>query len=253
MIQEFKYPTLYSEEFYANTTTEVISSAKEIVPYLIRLFEPKSIIDVGCGVGEWLKIFSENGVSDYLGIDGYYIKSNMLHIDEKHFLSVDLTNPPTNLKKFDLAVCLEVAEHLEENSADDFIKFLTGLSDIIFFSAATPRQSGVDHRNEQWPEYWQDKFSAHGFTMLDSIRPNFMSNRNVLWWYRQNAFVLVKNTSRGLYPALQVYDPKLKLLYQDVLDRHTKISSFLKYSFIRAFMSIRPFKYFLAKKRNKDL
>jgi len=35
--------------------------------------------------------------------------------------------------------------------------------DNVLFSAAIPNQGGTGHINEQWQEYWAEKFYANGF------------------------------------------------------------------------------------------
>ena len=68
-------------------------SAKEIIPLVLELIQPKRVIDVGCGVGGWLSVFKECGVEDILGIDGDWADKKMLQIPEERFLSFDLKEP----------------------------------------------------------------------------------------------------------------------------------------------------------------
>ncbi|MEJ1938736.1 methyltransferase domain-containing protein, partial [Nostoc sp. NIES-2111] len=158
-------------------------AAKEIVPVLMEILNPTSVIDVGCGIGTWLSVFHSFGVEDILGIDGESIdKSSLrLHIDGSKFIAHDLTKPFQCARKFDLVISLEVAEHLPEEAADIFVKTLVSLGDYIIFSAAVPNQGGTGHINEQWPTYWSIKFKQYGFETYDCIRYAFWSNRNVDW------------------------------------------------------------------------
>ena len=119
-----------------------------VVPIVLDLIRPGSVVDVGCGLGEWLATFQEHGVSDILGIDGDYVDRDMLYIPQQDFKTIDLNRPFTLNRTFDLAVCLEVAEHLEAEHANDFVESLTRLAPIILFSAAIPLQSGTNHVNE---------------------------------------------------------------------------------------------------------
>lgn len=171
-------------------------AAKEIVPQIIKLIQPHSVVDVGCGIGTWLSVFEDFGVKDLLGIDGDYVNRSLLHIDEQKFISRDLTKPLKLDRKFDLAVCLEVAEHLPEESANTFVESLASLSDIILFSAAIPAQGGQNHINEQWPTYWEEKFKEHKFEFHDFIRSDIWLNKNVDWWYKQNMLLAVKENSK---------------------------------------------------------
>lgn len=168
------------------------TSAEEILPYIFSIVKPKSVLDVGCGNGSWLKACKKLGISNVFGVDGIKVKSEDLMILEDEFLKHDLTQSLKLDNKFDLAISLEVAEHLPENAANTFINTLTNHSSVVLFSAAIPEQGGQFHINEQWPEYWNKKFKAKGFQAFDILRDKFWDNDNVLWWYQQNMILFVK-------------------------------------------------------------
>jgi SAM-dependent methyltransferase len=173
-------------------------SAIEVVPLLIQKFNPKSVIDIGCGLGDWLNIFQQNGVENILGVDGSWVNKSDLYIDKRLFQETDLAQSFRLDRKFDLAMSLEVAEHLPESAADTFIDTLTNLSDKIIFSAAIPNQGGQNHINEQWHSYWIEKFESRGFHCHDIIRPLIWENEKIAWWYRQNVFFFSKNSSEQI-------------------------------------------------------
>ncbi len=184
------------------------NAALEVAPYINGLFNPSSILDVGCGTGTWLKVFSQfPNIKKFTGIDGHYVDKKNLIISQERFFSFDLNQTFDLKEKFDLVISLEVAEHLEEKSADTFIKSLTKHSDIIVFSAAIPGQGGQDHINEKWPEYWREKFSTLGYDVYDIFRKKFWENEKVEWWYRQNMFAYIR---RG-FSAGQLYNTETKI------------------------------------------
>lgn len=166
------------------------SAALEVVPHIMDSINPQSVLDVGCGIGTWLKIFEQHLVADLMGIDGDYVDRSLMKISPDKFKSIDLKNRWSLNRKFDLVISLEVAEHLPEESADVFVESLVDHGDVILFSAAIPGQDGQYHLNEQWPSYWQQKFLKHGYYFHDVIRPVIWNNENVDWWYRQNAFIV---------------------------------------------------------------
>lgn len=185
----------------------------EVVPLILDLVNPKSIVDVGCGTGTWLKVFDEKGITDYLGVDGSNVDPKMLKIPIGKFYSHDLQDPINLHRKFDLVVSLEVAEHLHEKYANVFVETLSKLGDVILFSAAIPGQGGQNHLNEQWPEYWIEKFSNHGLYFHDIIRPLIWNNDQVDYWYKQNMFLILKNPSedkieRYIHPELFQFKQK---------------------------------------------
>src|SRR5260221_8523704 len=81
---------LYSTDFFDRHSAGSRNSAKEIVPIIVDLLAPRSVIDVGCGVGTWLAVFSGHGVTDIYGIDGDYGEPSQLQIPLEKFRSVNL-------------------------------------------------------------------------------------------------------------------------------------------------------------------
>lgn len=167
-------------------------SAEEIIPIIFKIIKPKSVIDVGCGVGTWLDVFKKNGVKKVLGIDGSYVNKKHLVIPEEEFLVRDLRKPIKLSKKFDLVLSLEVAEHLPKECAETFIYSLTKIGDIILFSAAIPYQGGTNHLNEQWQDYWAKLFKKRDYLPVDFIRKRVWNNQKVKWFYSQNVILYVK-------------------------------------------------------------
>ena len=112
------------------------------MPIVIDLLHPNSVVDVGCGTGGWLAEFKRHGVTNILGIDGPHIPIGQLEFDPREFLAADLTEPLRLDSYFDLAISLEVAEHLEVHRSEQFVETLTDLAPIVLFSAAIPHQGG---------------------------------------------------------------------------------------------------------------
>lgn len=176
-------------------TTEIHNTraARIVVPHLLRLFPVNSVLDVGSGLGTWLAVFRDHGVSDIAGLDGSNVDASLMQVPPQNFQVQDLRFPFDLHRKFDLVICLEVAEHLPESCAEKFVASLCRHSDHIVFSAAIPGQGGQNHINEQWPAYWRSLFAKQGYFMRDAIRPAIWDNPEVDVWYRQNMFVYVRN------------------------------------------------------------
>ena len=167
-------------------------SAQAVVPIVLQLIRPKSVIDVGCGDGTWLSVFRERGVSDIVGLDGDYVDPGLLQIQHDQFRATDLSSPFGLPRTFDLAVSLEVAEHLPPQSAEGFVDCLTQLAPVVLFSAAIPLQGGTQHLNEQWPDYWVTLFKTHDYLPIDCIRGRIWGNEQVEWYYAQNTLIFAR-------------------------------------------------------------
>ena len=202
-------------------------AARIILPIVFKFVNPSSVIDIGCGLGTWLAVCEELGVKDYLGIDGDYVNTKMLTFPMSNFRTTDLRNKFDFNRKFDLVICLEVAEHIQESSTDNLIKSLVKHGDTILFSAAIPGQGGQNHVNEQWPKYWQEKFKPHGFYFHDVIRPKIWDNAKVEWWYRQNIFLVNRTPPDDpLFNSLEIVHPELfKQKINDGLEFYNSILS----------------------------
>jgi SAM-dependent methyltransferase len=192
----------YNSDFFLEQRDGSLEAAEDIVPYLMSLIKPVSVLDVGCGVGGWLSVFMNHGVQDCYGIDGDYIERSLLSIDESKFLAADLAGPVDLGRQFDLVISLEVAEHLLPASADLFIANLTRHGDIILFSAAVPGQGGTHHTNEQWPEYWKERFQERDYVLIDCLRDRFWFDRRIPCCYRQNMMLYVRRAKIFTRPEL---------------------------------------------------
>ncbi|MDQ6888073.1 MAG: class I SAM-dependent methyltransferase [Gemmatimonadota bacterium] len=177
---------VYNREFFTGSERASLDSARVIVPIIADLVRPVSVVDVGCGEGLWLTVFQECGATDILGLDGSFLDEDLLKIPRERFRPTDLRLPLDVGRRFDLAVSVEVAEHLPESRAASFVADLTSLAPIVLFSAAIPHQGGVAHLNERWQDYWAERFAAHDYVPIDCVRARVWSDRRVAWYYAQN-------------------------------------------------------------------
>jgi SAM-dependent methyltransferase len=192
----------YTSQFFDAHRDGARRSAEVIVPLVLRFVPARSVVDVGCGQGAWLAVFAEHGTGAY-GVDGDYVDRERLEIPPERFHAHDLTLPLHLPRAFDLAVCLEVAEHLPADAADGFVASLARLAPAVLFSAAAPYQGGEHHVNEQWPAYWARRFAAHDYLPVDCVRRRVWADPKVEWWYAQNTILYVNRERLESDPALR--------------------------------------------------
>lgn len=179
------------------------SSAELIVPYILQLFpNTKSMVDFGGAIGIWAREFINCGLADVHVIDGDWVNKEQLEIPQTCFETFDFSEQKyVPKRRYDIAVSLEVAEHIIPEKADLFVQSLVESSDVIIFSAAIPDQGGVGHVNEQPQSYWKNKFKKYGYRAIDPIRAEFQNNFKVQTHYRQNIVIYVKNHEK--YPEIE--------------------------------------------------
>jgi SAM-dependent methyltransferase len=192
----------YDRYFFEGIAHGPLRSARETLQYVNAALHPRSVVDVGCGVGGWLKAWTELGVEDVWGIDGDYVPRDTLLIPADRFQPMDLTRPGPAPRRFDLVESLEVAEHLPASAAEGFVALLCSLAPVVLFSAAIPGQGGHHHINEQWPEYWAELFQKNGFVVVDTLRDCVWDNPHIDHWYRQNALLFVEAENRDAIDKL---------------------------------------------------
>ena len=162
------------------------SSPRTIVPMVMALTKPRKVADWGCNCGVWLKTFKDCGCK----IQGFDVLpwDETSHLERSEFRQADFEKG-VPIHKCDLALCLENAEHVAEEWANDLIDALCESAPIVMFSAATPGQGGDHHVNEQPHSYWHRKFFERGYGLFDWIRWAVMDDPAVYKWYRDNLFI----------------------------------------------------------------
>lgn len=204
-VDGWEWVNRYTEAYYGRILPGAIRSAEHTAQALKALkIEPKTIIDIGCGCGEWSKGWPD---AEYRGVD-YKVMTRSLIIPGDHYTDCDLNSGVMNTRyKFDLCLCLEVAEHLQPEKSKALIEYLCNLSGTVLFSAAIPYQGGNGHINEQWQTYWAALFAEFGYYPAKK-QPDIRNNPEIEVWYRQN-IVLYEKGGKGV--AVNYVHPEMWL------------------------------------------
>ena len=212
----------YGHDFCQRQSAASFRAALLILPYVVEAAgAPRTVLDVGCGVGSWLRAFQDQIPDiEILGIDHPDIPPDLLMIPRDNFVGMDLREEIDLGSRFDLIMSTEVAEHIDGKYARVFINNLTRHSDIILFSAAIPGQRGRGHVNLRWPSFWIELFAQQGFLCNDFIRPKIWDNVEIPFWYRQNTmlFTRARLTLSGEHRSFE----GANLVHPDLLTRLTQ-------------------------------
>lgn len=207
---------MFHAEDYEKQRDGSLASARVVVPLLLEAFPARSVVDIGCGVGTWLKAFQENGVDDIMGYDGYYVGRDNLCIPYDNFRSIDLRERIQIDRRYDIACSLEVAEHLPRKSAEMLIEALVRAAPVVLFSAGIPGQIGPGHINEQWQDHWAKIFALHNYKPTIFLRSRIWGHEQVCWWYQQN---IVVYCNADLYPSSHQIPRSLNVVHPILYSR----------------------------------
>lgn len=180
-----------------------ILNAYKCLKHLKRITPLGDVVDFGCGIGAWLIAAQKLGATSVRGVEGEWVTTVKTLVPseliEIHDLSADSIDYH---KQFDVALTIEVAEHLPGSSADSFCLTLVRSAPLIVFSAAVPGQGGVDHHNEQPLSYWVGKFWNLGYVPLELFRPYIASDTLMYKWLKNNLIAFVDYGYLTRSPAL---------------------------------------------------
>jgi hypothetical protein len=156
---------------------------------VIDVLNPESVVDVGCATGDLVRQFRQMGVPCE-GLEGseHVIKHSVIDNMILWDLRCSIKNrwndflPGETNKRFNLCICLEVAEHIEPEYVNIFLENLIFFSNKILMSIAPPGQKGHYHVNLQPIEYWDKLLLELGYVrkqkIADQIKEKIYSWRN---------------------------------------------------------------------------
>jgi 2-polyprenyl-3-methyl-5-hydroxy-6-metoxy-1,4-benzoquinol methylase len=169
---------------------------------ILRYCPARSVVDVGCGQGLLLEgLRRANPSLNLSGYDGSptalgRARSRGISVNQLDIVALSRSEAGAlagRLLSFDLALCLEVAEHIPSWHAGKLLTILTAAPRLVF-SAAHPNQGGRHHVNEQPARYWIDHLAARGFKLAsfdDALRAE-LQLLPVPPWYKDNMHVFDK-------------------------------------------------------------
>lgn len=184
---------IYDDRFFAenNHLAASTGSADTLASEVLRVFRPRTVVDVGCGSGVYLAPLQRAGV-EVLGLDASPASRRNAVIDPGLIRLHDVTRPLALGRRFDLAICIEVAEHIRTPASAQLVENLVRLSRTILFTAAARGQGGTHHINEQDRSFWIALFAEHGYGYDAALTRSLaakLERAGCVFWIPRNLFV----------------------------------------------------------------
>lgn len=185
---------MYDDKFMKIALYAELTSAKVMANTIYKKLKPKTLIDVGCGPGHFANEFKRLGkdkisvtATDFSKAAEKFINPNVI------FILKDLRTPLNLKKKYDITLCLEVIEHIDEKYEEVLCKNLVDLTKkYLIITAALPGQFGLNHVNCKPRDYWITKFADLGL-----VYNELLTNQMISTWItnhsRMVAFYFIKN------------------------------------------------------------
>jgi hypothetical protein len=176
-------------------STTPVEEAHAVADVLYKEYEPDSVIDFGCGLGRYLTGFQAQGARIH-GVEGFSEAREHAEIPNEALTIHDLREPLEINEQYDLALCIETAEHIPPAYADTLVDTITSAAPRVVFTAAPPGNGGTHHVNEASREYWIDKFQSRGFSYApaetDHLQESIKSEIDAAEWIADRPFIFHK-------------------------------------------------------------
>jgi cyclopropane fatty-acyl-phospholipid synthase-like methyltransferase len=156
---------------------------------LLRVYKCDTLVDFGCGTGEYARFFRKHG----LVVEAYDGNPYTEQLTGGIGQVKDLSQPFDLGKKFKCVMSLEVGEHIpaefEQAFLDNLIKHSIDKG-IIILSWAVPGQVGDGHVNCQTNDYIMQEMQKRGYYLLDDST-NKLRKAASLWWFKNSLMVFI--------------------------------------------------------------
>ncbi|MGD2087936.1 MAG: class I SAM-dependent methyltransferase [Candidatus Aminicenantes bacterium] len=178
---------IYDHLFYEDANELKKQSSEKVAEIIDSFFNFHSVLDIGCGCGLYIEELHRLG-KEVLGCDASIDAINMAAKEFTVFYC-NVTEPLILNRKFDLVICIEVAEHIRKKYSRQLVKNCTCYGDTVVFTAAPKGQGGVGHINEQPYRFWIRLFAENHFRydrdLSEQVR-TVMKEKNVVQWIANN-------------------------------------------------------------------
>ena len=204
--------SMYPEKYFGKETGHPNEHmASEIYRYMQQIYQKlfgrhfRSVLELGTGGGEITREFSKDAL-DYIAVEGTV--SGVEHligagIEETRIIHQNLKFLDGIDRKFDIAMCTEVAEHIEPFFASKIVDNCIRHAEVVWFSAANRnRPAHYHHINEQRIEVWDNLFANMGHNFLVPLNGLWGRASRLYLSERMGAYLQLSSASRGCFRGI---------------------------------------------------
>lgn len=176
------------KEYYEKITKEETFAAYRLSQWVEAALKPKSMIDFGAATGLYLKPYSCHALG--LERDVEALRRRVIN----NVVQADLTERCLFFGCYDVGLCLEVLEHIQEPLLPTVMENISRHQcRALIFSAANPLQVEEGHVTLKPRMWWIDQWDAFGFRVEQELTKEMLAYVSAgyhMGWFVQNAVVL---------------------------------------------------------------
>ena len=176
----------YEEWYYNRPQAKKYLNDKKIwinLVDMIHYFEPNSVLDFGCGLGNVLKEARKRNVN-IIGCETsrYAIRNSLCKERVVKTREIPKSKLPFKDNSFDLVFSAEVMEHVKETDTEAVIKELNRIcSNYALLTINTFDYKQPGHINVHPRKWWLKKFENEGFKHDDKIWADLNKIKYLQW------------------------------------------------------------------------
>ena len=195
----------------------------DIAERIIKDFNPKTVLDVGCAKGFLVEALRDRGIEAY-GIDISEYAISQVREDIQPYCKVQSILEPID-RQYDLILNIEVLEHLENKDIEFAIKNMCDHSEKIIFSSTPHDLKEATHFSVKPIEEWVEKFYNNNFIRDVEYDASFISNQ-AIFLQKSNVRIqqIIKSYERRFY---RLFNENVELR-KELIDTTIRFDDILK-------------------------
>lgn len=147
---------------------------RQVAAGIVADCHPRTAIEFGCAKGFLVETLRELGI-EAEGVDFSPHAISEVYAPVRPFCRVGDVREPTT-RRYDVAICMEVLEHLTEGDALTAVRNLAAAADTVYFSSNPDEEfPELTHANVQPPAYWEGLFERAGMIRDRAADPTFIA------------------------------------------------------------------------------